>query len=207
MEKELTGPLAVLRIPNADKDLFVFGMGVYNGFQGNPDLPNPNPIMAVFKANLVAFQDAATKAQLKTKGAVTLRRAKRKKVVADLNHLKDYVQSVVELQTDAAAAAAIIENVLMSVRKTGKRSRPELQVRNTGVSGTVAADAAKVAAVAVYYWEYSLNQTDWVTVPETLQASTVITGLTPGQTYYFRFRALTRKERKDYSQVVRLIVT
>jgi hypothetical protein len=206
MDKELNGPVPVLRLPASDKDLLTFGFGVYNAFQGNVDLPNPNPIMAVFKANLVAFQDAATKAVLKTKGTVTLRKAKRRKVESDLKRLKDYVQSVVELQTDAAAAAAIIENVLMSVRKTGKRSRPELQVRNTGVSGTVAADAAKVAAVAVYYWEYSLNQTDWTIVPETLQASTVITGLTPGQTYYFRFRALTRKERKDYSQVVRLMV-
>jgi hypothetical protein len=206
MDKELNGPEPVLKLPKSDKDLLTLGFGVYNAFQGNVDLPNPNPIMAVFKANLVAYQDAVTKAQLKTKGTVTLRKAKRRKVESDLSRLKDYVWSVVETQTDSAAAAAIIENVLMSVRKTGKQSRPELQVRNTGVSGTVEADAASVARTAVYYWEYSVNQTDWVTVPATMQASTVISGLTPGQTYYFRFRALTRKERKDYSQVVRLMV-
>jgi hypothetical protein len=207
MDKELSGPSAVLRIPKADKDLFAFGMAVHDGFLGNPDLPNPSPVMAVFKADLVAFQDAATKAQLKTKGAVTQRKAKRRKVVSDLKHLKDYVQSVAEMQTDSATAAAIIEAVLMSVRKTGKHAQPELQARNTGVSGEVALAAASVARDAVYYWEFSLNQTNWSSVPETLRASTVITGLTPGQTYYFRFRALTRKERKDYSQVVRLMVT
>jgi hypothetical protein len=207
MDKELNGPVPVLRLPASDKDLLTFGFGVYNAFQGNVDLPNPNPIMAVFKANLVAFQDAATKAVLKTKGTVTLRKAKRRKVESDLKRLKDYVQSVVELQTDSAVAAAIIEGVLMSVRKTGKHSRPELQVRNTAISGTVEADAASVGRTAAYFWEFSVNQTDWTTVPATMQASTVISGLTPGQTYYFRFRALTRKERKDYSQVVRLVVT
>jgi hypothetical protein len=207
MDKELTGPLAVLKIPRSDNELYAFGMAVHNGFLGNVDLPNPSPVLSVFKANLTAFQDAATKALLKTKGAVTQRRAKRRKVEADLGHLKDYVQSVVELQTDPVAAAAIIEAVLMSVRKTGKHSQPELQARNTDVSGEVALAAAAVARDAVYFWEFSLNQTNWSSVPETLRASTVITGLTPGQTYYFRFRAVTRKERKDYSQVVRLIVT
>jgi hypothetical protein len=207
MDNEPIGPRAVLKLPPKDKDLFTFAMGVHDGFLGNADLPNPNPLLSVFKADVIAFQDAATKALLRTKGTVTLRRAKRKKVVADLRHLKNYVQSVVETQTDPVVAAAIIEGVLMSVRKTGKRSRPELQARNTAVSGEVAVDAAQVAKVAVYYWEFSLNQTDWSTFPETLQANTVISGLTPGRIYYFRFRALTRKERRGYSQVVRLMVT
>jgi hypothetical protein len=35
---------------------------------------------------------------------------------------------------------------------------------------------------------------------------TVISGLTPGQTYYFRFRALTRLGMRDWSQVITLIV-
>jgi hypothetical protein len=39
-----------------------------------------------------------------------------------------------------------------------------------------------------------------------MRTVTVISGLTPGQTYYFRFRALTRKGMRDWSQVVSLIV-
>jgi hypothetical protein len=41
---------------------------------------------------------------------------------------------------------------------------------------------------------------------ETMKAVTVISGLTPGQTYYFRFRALTRKGMRDWSQIVSLLV-
>jgi hypothetical protein len=38
-----------------------------------------------------------------------------------------------------------------------------------------------------------------------MQASTSVTGLIPGQVYYFRFRAHTRKELGDYSDVVRFM--
>ena len=39
-----------------------------------------------------------------------------------------------------------------------------------------------------------------------MKASTGIAGLTSVQTYYFRFRALTRTGPQDYSQVVSLVV-
>ncbi len=58
----------------------------------------------------------------------------------------------------------------------------------------------------MYYWEISLDQQSWTSVPETLKARATITGLTPGQRYYFRFRAHTRKGLGDYSDVVTLIV-
>lgn len=35
--------------------------------------------------------------------------------------------------------------------------------------------------------------------PESTGSKTTITGLTPGQLYYFRFRALTTKGMTDYS--------
>ena len=41
---------------------------------------------------------------------------------------------------------------------------------------------------------------------QTMKTKLVVTGLTPGQTYYFRFRAHTRKGDIDYSQVVSLMV-
>ncbi len=39
-----------------------------------------------------------------------------------------------------------------------------------------------------------------------MKARLVLSGLTPGQLYYFRFRAQTRKGPVDYSQIVSLMV-
>ena len=63
-----------------------------------------------------------------------------------------------------------------------------------------------VASHATYFWEYSLNQTDWIAVRETMQSKTVISGLPSRTTVFFRFRALTSAGKRDYSQVVSLFV-
>jgi hypothetical protein len=51
-----------------------------------------------------------------------------------------------------------------------------------------------------------LHQTTWISVPETMKANTVISGLTSAQTHYFRFRALTRTGPQDDAHVVSLLV-
>ena len=100
----------------------------------------------------------------------------------------------------------MVESAFMYLKKVNKFSKPELRALNTGVSGRVQLYATAVARSATYYWEFSGDQVNWSTVPETMQASTEISGLTVGKVYYFRFRALTRKGKQDYSQVVSLMV-
>jgi hypothetical protein len=46
----------------------------------------------------------------------------------------------------------------------------------------------------------------WTPVPETLKASTTIDSLPWAKVSYFRFRALTRTGKGDYSPVVSLLV-
>jgi len=124
----------------------------------------------------------------------------------DLHHLRDYVQSVVETLASPADAAALIASVHMPIRRVGTRDKPALAVSNGVVPGTVVLVAKAVASTASYYWSYSLDQKTWTSVPETMQATTTISGLTSAQTYYFRFRVLTRAGHRDYSQIVSLLV-
>jgi hypothetical protein len=70
----------------------------------------------------------------------------------------------------------------------------------------VALAAKTVAPVATYYWEHSPDQETWISVPETIKASTTVDGLSWAKVSYFRFRALTRAGKGDYSQVVSLLV-
>jgi hypothetical protein len=203
---ESSGPMAVLNPPRHNPSLIIFAKAVHDALLGNATFPNPNPTLVVFAADIAAYEDAETKAAGRGKGAATVRNAMRTKVKADLHHLRDYVQSIVEVQASPADATAVIESAFMSVKKASRRAKPELNAKSTGLSGTVALDAKAVAAHATYYWEYSLDQKTWMSVPETLKASTVISGLASAQTYYFRFRALTRGGPRDYSQVVSLLV-
>jgi hypothetical protein len=87
-----------------------------------------------------------------------------------------------------------------------KRNKPPVAVRQGPVSGSVVLEALRVATVAMYWWSYSLDQKNWTDAPETMKAKLVVFGLTPGQVYYFRFRAHTRKGPVDFSQVVSRMV-
>jgi hypothetical protein len=48
-----------------------------------------------------------------------------------------------------------------------------------------------------YEWELSLDQQSWSLAAETAQAHATVLGLTPGKTYYFRFRCFMRDNTKS----------
>lgn len=199
-------PFATLGLPTPNLALIAFAKGILGSLTNNPSFPSPTPSLDVFAANIDAFDKAEAHAATRTKGAAAQRNAKKQKVIQDLRHLRDYVQSVAEAQATPAEAGAMIASAGMATRAVTKRSKPPLTARNTGTSGTVLLDAEAVAQTATYYWQYSLDQKTWTSAPETMKARTTIAGLTPAQVYYFRFRALTRNGATDYSQVVSLLV-
>ena len=202
----LSGPLAVLLLPRSPDQTLTFGKAVYEAMLGNPHFPSPNPPLDVFKANLEAYEDATTKAAARTKGAVITRDALKKQVVNDLSHLRDYVQYVAEKCASPAEAATVIASAFMSIKKVPQRVTAPLTAKNTGIPGQVALAAKPVAQRATYYWEYSLDLVTWTEVPETLNARTRVEGLPWAKMSYFRFRALTRAGKGEYSQVVSLLV-
>jgi len=203
---ESAGPVAALMLPRLNKPLLTFARAVHGALLNNPGFPGPTPPLDVLAADIAAFEDAETKAASRAKGAASLRDAKKRRVKEDLFHLRDHVQSVVETNTSPAAAAALIESAFMNVRKVPKRTVPDLSAKNADVSGKVLLTAKAVAPVAVYSWEYSLDQSSWTRLPETMQTRTEVAGLTSAEVYYFRFRALTRAGWQDYSPVMSLLV-
>ena len=200
------GPVTVVMPPRANKALITFCRAIHHAMLDNPGFPTPNPPLAVFKANIDAFDEAETNAATRANGAATFRDAKKKTVKEDLFHLCDYVQSVVEATPDPADAAALIKSAFMSIRKVPTRSTPEISAKNAEVSGKVVLAAKAVAPAAVYSWEYSLDQSTWTPVPETMKSRTEVSGLTSASVYYFRFRAFTRAGQGDHSQIVSLLV-
>lgn len=199
-------PTAVILFPSQDAGLVTFCRNVCTAFETNPKLANPTPSLAVFKGDVDAFDTAQQKAVNGGKGKAKDRNAARKKVKADVHHLRDFLQGIAEQEPNPAAAAALIQSVLSVKRAAKRQPKPELAAKNTGISGRVLLDAKAVANEATYFFEYSVDSKTWTSVPDAMQCKVTIDGLTPGTKYYFRFRATMRKSRRDYSQIVSLIV-
>jgi hypothetical protein len=196
----MIGPVVVLNY--SALNLPVVAQKVHDSMLNNALFTNPSIPMATFAADIAAYQ-----ASLSGTGklATSTKKALKRKLATDLKHLRDDVQGVVEQQTSLADAQKVVDSAGMSLKKPSKRHKPDLAAKYTGVSGDVKLDAKAVAPSASYYFQFSLDNKSWTSVPETMKHVTIITGLTPGQTYYFRFRALTRKGMRDWSQIVSLI--
>jgi hypothetical protein len=205
-DTEAAYPQAVLRFPSQNGALLTFGKAVFKVLS-DPAYTNVDPPLPEFAADLKAFDDTQTTAVGKGKGTAKQRNAKKQKVKKDLKRVCAYIQGLADKAPSPADAAAVITGALLYVRKTPSRNKPELSAANTGLSGDVLLDAKAVAPDATYFFQYSMNQKDWVSVPEVMKCKTIVSGLTSATVYYFRFRAISRKGRHDWSQVVSLIVT
>lgn len=198
------GPMAVLKYIALDKGLGTYAALVTSAFKGNAAAPNPPVTPAVMKTAV----DAVLTMEAAPKGTYTAAqiRAKRLVVRQYLRQLREYAQTLVDAQTTYPDGVALIESLQMRVRVYTKPNKAELAARNTGVPGHVGLVAKAPKRRATYYWQYSVNGTTWIDLPDTMKARTAVIGLTVMQTHYFRFRTLTALGESDFSQVVSLLV-
>ena len=195
-----------LLLPRKKKDRTLYARAVFTHLLNNKDFPNLSYPIAQFDKDVEELEKADAAAASHTKGAAKLRDAKAAKVMQVLWHYVDDVQRVIEVQPSRHDAAVIAEGAHMGLRSESKRTRAPVTATCADVSGCVVVDAKAVAYQAIYFWQYSEDQETWTSVPESFRTKVVISGLTPGKRYYFRFRAHGRKEKFDFSQVVSLIV-
>ena len=199
-------PTPVVNYPSSDGKLITLSLAVLGGFTGNTTFPTPDPALSVFSDHITQLQAAQTKALGKGMGSATVRNAKRALVKTDLKQLCAYVQKVLPTLDSVEDARSAITSVFLSIKKTLTRNKPPLAAKNGAVSGTAVLIAKSVGPSSTYYWEYSTDGKTWLKAPDTLKATTTISGLTSATVYSFRFHALTRKGPVDYSQVVTLLV-
>lgn len=198
------GPVAQLERQRSPKRFLTYSKSVVSKAKGSTSVSYAG--LAELEADVIALDKAETAAKDRTPAAVADRDAKALKVYQGLHHYRDYVQSLAEAQATPADAVTLILNLGLTVRKSRSYAKPALAAKYGGVSGEVLLAALAVVGAGAYYWEWSIDQKSWSSAPETTTASTSISGLTPGQLYYFRFRALTPKGKGNYSQVVSLMM-
>jgi len=188
-------PQAVLLIPRSDPAALAFCNSILAKTDPtqNADFKPTPPELAKLATDAAAYATAISTARGGGTAATKVLKAARKKVVADLGHVRDRVQQVAETKATPADAAAVIVGAGLSVKKRTKRNKPPVRAVQGPTSGSAWLELLRVAKIATYFWVFSLDQKTWTNVPETMKAKLLLTGLTPGQTYYFKFRALTRQ--------------
>jgi hypothetical protein len=200
-------PQAVKNSPRSNHKFATFLIKLGQSMTGNQYYATPNPSGAALTTAGEGIATANATAKNGGSAAVAARDAKRKAAEELVDQLVTYVQVNVNANAgDAATATAMITSSGLSVFKRTKANKPPLAAKWGSLSGEVLLVALAVAPGAAYMWDFSLDGKVWTNVPQTMKAKTTISGLTPGQVYYFRFHAQTRKEIGPYSQVVSLMV-
>jgi hypothetical protein len=197
--------LVALKLSTVVAALIAFAQTIVKAMSGNPLFPNPSPTLAVLQQAIADLQTAQTAALARTKGAVITRDEKKVALVALLQQMKGYVQTIADANVENGAS--IIASAGFAVRKAPTRAPRVFAAKPGKISGTAALVAGSAARRSAYEWEYSTDGgKTWVVTPSTLQAKSTIVGLTPGSTVVFRYRAVTKTGEGDWSQVVSLII-
>lgn len=194
------------RFPTTAEVLLILAKSIRENLKNSPAFSSLPALLAGFDGDVDAFDAAIVKARSRSLVDIADREARALVVWQHIGHIVDFVQSVADAQTSAADAIAVIKSAGLEVRKRAVSKKAELAARYTGISGQVLLDARAIPRAGAYFWEMSVDQLVWSEVSETRKGRTTLSGLTRGQTVYFRFCALTDQGRTEYSQVVSLIV-
>jgi hypothetical protein len=203
--KTIHRSFASLKLPNKVPALITYAQGIVKAMTGNTAFPTPTPTLAAVTEAINELQTAETAALARTKGAVAVRNEKRAALVTLLQQLRGYIQTTADGNPENSAS--VIQSAGVALKKTPVRAKRVFAAKFGPVSGSVHLVTDAAARRASYEWQYSVDGgKTWVSAPTTLQTKTTISGLTPGATVVFRYRAVTKTGEGDWSQPQSLIV-
>jgi hypothetical protein len=203
-EKLIRRVIAVLNLPRGIAALISYVRGIILAMTGNTNFTTPSPTLAVLTADVNALDAAESLAHTKAKGTAEARNAKKETLLKDLHALLAYVQIIAD--NNPTNAEAIILSSGMGVRKTSVKHISDFKAINAKVSGNVMLSVKAANKRASYEWQISTDQETWTFLPVTLQAKTLVSGLSPGTRYYFRYKSVLREGESGWSHVESVIV-
>ena len=194
-----------LKLPKRVTDLITYAQAIVKAMASNTSFPSPIPTLAALLAASDDLQIAETAALSRIKGAVAVRDDKKAVLVRLLQQLKGYVQTTADASVENGGA--IIQSASLAVKKTPVRKPRVFEAAAGAATGSAKLVAASAGPRSSYEWEYSIDGgKTWVTAPVTLQARTLVSGLTVGSVVLFRYRPVTKAGEGNWSQPASLVV-
>jgi hypothetical protein len=170
----------------------------------SPHFTNLAALLADATSHLDTLDAAEIAAHHGPKGAVATRNAARLVVRGDMLQLKGGVQ--VAADSDLTHGKEIIEGAGMYAVIRGKKGKADLFVQYGGALGEVVLFAKAFQGQGVYEWQMSGDQLVWADLPQTVYATTTVTGLPVATVQYFRYRTFTKAGHSAWSSAVSIIV-
>jgi hypothetical protein len=185
--------------------LVVYASSIIERMTNNRWFSEPVPSLARVRSATKALDDAETKALTLARGLKEKRNRARAALVSLLKQLKAYVETVANDNPDNAVS--VIESSGMHVVTPTHPVKAPFAVRHGKVSGQVRLDLKADHKGSSYNWQMSTDGGEtWIDLPKTAQAHTLVSGLVPGKTYWFRARILTRRGLGDWTDKLSIIV-
>jgi hypothetical protein len=166
----------------------------------------PNPALPAVTTNTTDLEDAEATARTRVVGSAAARDVAFEKSNDDLTGLLGYVQRLADLAADEPTAISIIQAAGFGVRRNGVRVKPLLAVKNTEVEGEIKLTAKAAGKRASYEWQQSPDGSTWTTFDITLQAKTILDGLTSGDKWFFRVRAILITGEQSWTSAVGIVI-
>ncbi len=150
---------------------------------------------AQFNADVTTFLNKTADAEAHIAGAVGLRNAAYKTLKQDLSYIEAMVQA--KANANPTIAVTIIESAGLFVSMKGGSEKRKNEAFNTQIPGTVIITADGGGHTQ---WEMSKDMVAITNLPSTNTSKTTVTGLTPGDTWYFRSKKVdTNKKTYNWS--------
>jgi hypothetical protein len=194
-----------LNLPARNADVIPHARYIASRLDGNPYFPAlPVPI-ATLLGHIDDFEAAEVAVLRGTHGTATERDAKREVVVLDLEQEKTYCETIVSQRGEDAQAVAASSG--FATKQSRGPRKWAFRVEQGDPSGEAKLYAPRRNRAESYRWQRSTDGTEWIDLPDTNVASAVVSGLSPGTLYFFRYRTLLRDVLSDWSDPVTFRVT
>lgn len=180
----------VLRLASQSiSDKIVFARYIVSSMTNNDYFPNPTPALSTITQIADELQLAYEQSRDGSKLQTAIMHSIATKLDMQLKVLGNYVLAIANRDNDIGAA--IIYSAGMEIKQENGGRSTAFTVANTIMDGLVKLYTKSKGRVS-YVWEYSLDEETWTLASITIQANTIIKGLTPGKRYYFRVASIAK---------------
>jgi len=202
-------PRAVLAITNPQKtgDFIIGARTIVLNIGNNVAIfATPAPTLASVTTAITNLETAETLAHTRVTGSVAARDLKYDVLLKAMHGLLNYVQNLADNATDEPTSISIINASGFGLRTVAAVTKAPLTATNGDVSGTINLIAKSAGNRSSYNWRKSADNLTWTDLVHTIQAKTLVTGLTPASHVYFQYRTVTITGVSNWSQSISIIV-
>ncbi len=204
-------PHLAAKLPNDPRELFTHCTASWTGLQPltvvGAMFENIVPTPATITVDLKAINDALSPAEGGDAVPVENLRVATDALHATWTLVTKFCEHALR-GVPAARIPPILAQILMTPSGVGhnRPAKAPIAVKQLG-PGMVRIDVLALSGVIAYFYEYSIDQINWIAGAQTGRTDGSISGLKPGTLHYFRFRCLkTDDAYTSYSHVISMFV-